>query len=117
MHRPPLTMWFLGCGLLMSIPGCLLIKEIEWCLLKTGVINTKDLPPFAGNEQGTFTEHLLNIWHWDVFIGLFGLASLPMTAAGILLLKRAGKHQNLVSVEANGATNEHAIGRKLTEYS
>jgi hypothetical protein len=60
-------------GMILWLP----FYALEELLLRNGVLNTKDLPPFVGNEPGTITDYLLNAWHWDaISLGLFGLGIL-----------------------------------------
>lgn len=62
---------------------------LEELLLRAGVLNTKDLPPFAGNEPGAIADYFLNVWHWDaVCIGLFGLGCVSFF---VLLCSWAGQ--------------------------
>jgi hypothetical protein len=61
----------LAIGMLLWLP----FGFLEELLLKAGVLNTKDLPPFVGNESGTAVEYALNVWHWDamtLLLGVFG---------------------------------------------
>lgn len=55
-------------------------------LLKAGVLNTMDMAPVVGNQTGTVSEYLLNIWHWDAAGFLLLAAALPSVVAGITLL-------------------------------
>lgn len=61
--RPPLAI-----GMLLELPFGVLQKA----LLKAGVLNTKDLPPFVDSETGSVTECALNLWHWDAMTLLLG---------------------------------------------
>ncbi len=59
----------LAIGMLLWLPFGLL----EDSLLQAGILNTKDLPPFVGNESGTLREYVLNVWHWDAMTLLLGV--------------------------------------------
>ncbi|MEX1231008.1 MAG: hypothetical protein WEB58_12260 [Planctomycetaceae bacterium] len=67
-------------------PLSLVVMSVEKGLLGTGVLNTKDLPPFIGNEIGTFSEYLFNVWHWDAAGFLLMLLALPGLYVGLRLL-------------------------------
>ncbi len=60
--------------------------QVERGLLARGIINTKDLAPFVGNERGTFRDHVLNVWHWDGAILVLFLLSAPSSMLGIWLI-------------------------------
>ncbi len=59
----------LAIGMLLWLP----FSVLEELLLKAGVLNTKDLPPFVGNEPGSVMEYVLNVWHWDGMALLLGV--------------------------------------------
>jgi hypothetical protein len=59
----------LAIGMLLWLP----FGTLEEVLLKAGVLNTKDLPPFVGNEPGSLKEYALNVWHWDAMTLLLGV--------------------------------------------
>ena len=80
--------------MLASIPSCIGLQSLKTSLLKSKVLNTKDLPPLVGNESGTVSEYLLNIWHWDAVTFLLGLVCIPCTIFGIVLLRRANTNSN-----------------------
>ena len=71
-----------GCGLVLWIP-LMLLKEV---LLKAGILNTKDLSPLIGQERGSPSEYLLNVWHWDGAVILLFLLAVPSFVALIFLL-------------------------------
>jgi hypothetical protein len=68
-------------------------------LMTAGLLNKKDLPPFVGSEKGTFSEYLLNVWHWDGLLLLLLVAALPCLILGVWLLRSSRFHQH----------NEHTI--------
>jgi hypothetical protein len=72
--------------LLLTGPFWFVMSGLQTKLLKAGLINTKDMAPFFGNETGTFTEYMLNVWHWDVGIFLLFMATIPNTLFAIWLL-------------------------------
>jgi hypothetical protein len=76
---------FCAIGMFLWIPAMVL----EEVLLKAGVLNTKDLPPFVGTESGTPMEYLLNVWHWDA--GVLLLAGLGAVCLFVLLLSGDGE--------------------------
>lgn len=63
-------------------------------LMRAGVLNKKDLPPFVGSEKGTFSEYLLNGWHWDGLLLLLLVAALPCLILGVWLLRSSRFHQH-----------------------
>src|SRR5947207_1976481 len=56
-------------------------------LLQAGILNTKDMRPFVGNETGSVSEYLLNVWHWDGVLLILAIAALPSLVVGVLLLR------------------------------
>lgn len=80
-----------GLVLCSGLPLALLLMALEQRLLANGTLNTKDLPPIVGNEQGTLGEYLLNVWHWDAAIFGLLLVSIPCLWFGVrsLLAGRA----------------------------
>ena len=75
--------------LFLTGPFWLLMLAIESRLLDAGIINTKDLWPVIGNETGTISDYLLNVWHWDGVILLLFLAIVPNMIFGTWLVRRA----------------------------
>lgn len=75
-------------ALLMTGPLWLVMSGVRSQLLNSGLINTKDMAPFVGNETGTIAEYTLNVWHWDAVIFVLVLASIPNTAIGVWLLRK-----------------------------
>lgn len=61
---------------------------LEDRLLHAGVLNTLDLAPVVGDETGTTSDYLLNVWHWDAASLLLFFAALPSMAVGLALLTR-----------------------------
>ena len=83
--------WFARYGailLLLTGPLWLVMHGLQSNLLNASIINTKDLAPLVGNENGTFTEYLLNVWHWDAAIFLLFIATMPNTVFAIWLLRK-----------------------------
>ena len=70
---------------MLRTPAWYALAKLEDRLLNAGILNHKDMPPFAGNETGTISERLLNVWHWDAMLFLM-MAALPCLTLGILLL-------------------------------
>jgi hypothetical protein len=60
--------------------------QVEQGLLASGVLNTKDLAPFVGNEPGTVLDDVLNLWHWDGALLAFFLWSVPSSVVGIWMI-------------------------------
>jgi hypothetical protein len=82
---------FARCGailLLLTGPLWLVMSGLESELLNAGMINTKDMAPLFGNETGTFSDYLLNVWHWDTAIILLFIATIPNTVFAIWLLRK-----------------------------
>lgn len=77
---------FIGLALCSVAPLCVFFSIVQNHMLLTGVLNTKDMPPFVGTESGTVSEYLLNVWHWDGMLMLFMIAALPCLIIGICLL-------------------------------
>jgi hypothetical protein len=69
-------------GMLLWVPFMIL----EELLLKAGVLNTKDLSPFIGTENGTAMDYLLNVWHWDGVSFLLFLLAPPSFVMLVILL-------------------------------
>ena len=90
----------IGIILCSVAPAWLVLSVLQPRLLESGVLNTKDMPPFVGNETGTVSEYLLNVWHWDGMLLLLMVAALPCLVFGVLLL-RSGRvyraHENAAS--------------------
>jgi hypothetical protein len=80
----------IGILLCSVAPGWLVLVGLEQRLLKSGVLNTKDLPPFVGQDSGTVSEYLLNVWHWDGALLILMIAALPSLALGVMLLRNRG---------------------------
>ena len=66
----------------LALPG------IETRLLDAGTLNKKDLAPLVGNETGSVTDYLLNVWHWDAAILLLGAVSIICAFLGVRMLTR-----------------------------
>ena len=79
---------FIGIALCLVAPAWVALSVLQEHLLRTGVLNTKNMPPFVGNEKGTVAEYFLNVWHWDAILLLLMLASLSCLIIGVLLLRR-----------------------------
>ena len=81
-----------GIALCCLLPASFGMIAVEQRLLAQGVLNTKDLAPFVGNEPGTVFEHALNVWHWDavVFAGI--LLAVPASMVGIWWIATSGRH-------------------------
>lgn len=82
-----------GIALCCLLPASLVMIPVEQGLLARGVLDTRDLAPWVGNERGTFLDHVLNVWHWDAAIFALFLLSLPCSVWGIWLIatrKRRG---------------------------
>ena len=78
---------FTGIVLCSVAPAWIVLLILQERLLLAGVLNKKDMPPFVGNETGTVSEYLLNVWHWDAMLLLLMLAALPCLIFGILILR------------------------------
>lgn len=76
-----------GIALCSVAPTWFALSILEHWLLDSGVLNTKDMPPFVGNDGGTLSEYLLNVWHWDGAILLLMIAAVPCLVLGVLLLR------------------------------
>jgi hypothetical protein len=74
----------IGILLCSVAPGWLVLVGLEQRLLKSGVLNTKDLPPFVGQDSGTVSEYLLNV------LLILMIAALPSLALGVMLLRNRG---------------------------
>ena len=44
---------FIGIALCLVAPAWFVLAELEGKLLESGVLNTKDMPPFVGYDTGT----------------------------------------------------------------
>jgi hypothetical protein len=73
--------------LLLTGPMSLAMSGVQSKLLGAGIINTKDLSPLVGNETGTLSEYLLNVWHWDAVIFVLYLATIPSVVVAVWLLR------------------------------
>jgi len=84
---------FIGLLLCSVAPLCVCFHIVLDHLLLTGVLNTKDLPPFVGTEEGTVSDYLLNVWHWDGVFFMLAIAALPclIIGMGLLLIQEYGK--------------------------
>jgi hypothetical protein len=82
----------IGIILCSVAPAWLVLSVLQSRLLESGVLNKKDMPPFVGNETGTVSECLLNVWHWDGVLLLLAVAALPCLAFGVLLLRSGRVH-------------------------
>jgi hypothetical protein len=82
----------IGIVLCSVAPVWLILSVLQVRLLRAGILNTKDMPPFVGNETGTVSEYLLNVWHWDGVLLLLMVAALPCLAVGVVLLRRGRVH-------------------------
>src|SRR5262245_9908115 len=71
------------CSVPLAVPR---LYDLEEHLLTKGILNTKDLPPFVGDEHGSVSDYLLNIWHWDGAIFLLSMGSIPCFVLGSWLL-------------------------------
>jgi hypothetical protein len=80
---------YIGIFLCAIAPAWVVLSILEGRLLKSGVLNTKDMPPFVGNETGTISEYLLNVWHWDGMLLVLMIAAIPSLVFGVLLLRGA----------------------------
>lgn len=69
-------------------PLWVVLSLVQDWLMKAGILNKKDLPPFVGSENGTASEYLLNVWHWDGLLLLLLVATLPSLVIGIRLVRR-----------------------------
>jgi hypothetical protein len=76
-----------GIALCSVTPVWMILSVLQDRLLASGVLNKKDMPPFLGNEAGTVSEYLLNVWHWDGILLLLMIAALPCLAFGVFLLR------------------------------
>lgn len=72
--------------LLLTGPVAVAMAGLSDKLREARIINTRDLAPLAGNETGTLSEVLLNVWHWDAAIVLLMIATIPNTIIGSILL-------------------------------
>lgn len=75
-----------GLALCCLFPATLWMISVEQGLLARGVLNTKDLAPFVGNEHGTVRDYLLNVWYWDGAVLALLLLSVPSGVVGIWLI-------------------------------
>jgi hypothetical protein len=66
-----------GIALCAVAPTSFALTILEDWLLGSGVLNTKDMPPFVGDDGGTLSEYLLNVWHWDGAVFLLMIAAVP----------------------------------------
>ncbi|HOR78081.1 MAG TPA: hypothetical protein PLG04_04640 [Anaerolineaceae bacterium] len=73
-------------------------------LAKAGWLNTKDLA-FVGGETGTLFDYMTNVWVWDVFSLLVGIASFFCVLTGIGRLAR-------ILIEAREKTKNAVINGK-----
>jgi len=73
------------CFLPLLAFACLAM--LESYLLERSLLNTKDMT-FVGNQTGSLTEHLLNVWHWDAVVFGLLLLSVPSAMVGVVLLTR-----------------------------
>ena len=78
---------FIGIVLCLVAPTWFALLIFEEHLLQSGFLNMKDLQPFVGDETGTISDYLLNVWHWDGVLALLMLAALSSLVFGVLLLK------------------------------
>jgi hypothetical protein len=76
---------FIGALLFLVTPAWLALTLLTERLFKAGILNNKDLSPLVGDETGSLTEYLLNVWHWDAATGLLMLASVPCFFIGVFL--------------------------------
>lgn len=72
-------------------PVWFVLSMLQHQLLEARVLNTKDLPPFVSDERGTFSEYLLNVWHWDGLLLLLMVTTIPCFCFGLWLLKHPVK--------------------------
>ncbi len=82
----------IGIVLCSVAPAWFALSVLQERLLQSGVLNKKDMPPFVGNETGTVSEYLLNVWHWDGILLLLMVAALPCLVIGVLLLRSGRVH-------------------------
>ena len=78
---------FIGIILCSVAPAWIVLSILQERVLSAGILNKKDMPPFVGNEAGTVSEYLLNVWHWDAMLLLVMIAALPCLAFGVMLLR------------------------------
>ena len=78
---------FIGIILCSVAPAWVVLSILQVRLLRAGILNTKDMPPFVGNETGTVGEYLLNVWHWDGMLLLLMIGALPCLIFGVMLLR------------------------------
>lgn len=83
----------IGIALCSIGPLWVALSLAQDSLMRAGILNTKDLPPFVGSEKGTFSEYLLNVWHWDGLLLLLLFAALPCLILGVWLLRSSRVHQ------------------------
>ena len=92
MHAKSVRLVRVACaaGMCLWLPVFL----IEESLLKFGVLNTKDLAPFIGNESGSLTDYLLNVWHWDGASFLLLLLAAPcfFISLELVISRRCQRH-------------------------
>ncbi len=81
--------------LLLTGPCAIAMAGLHTKLREARIINNRDLGPFFGNESGTLSEILLNVWHWDATIFLLMIATLPNTIIGCwsLVVIRDRQHE------------------------
>jgi hypothetical protein len=84
----------IGALLCLMIPAWVALSVLQFQLESAGVLNKKDLAPLVGDETGSFSEYVLNVWHWDAVNGLLMLASVPCFFIGVYLF--ASKTTNQV---------------------
>ena len=77
----------IGIILCSAAPGWVVLSILQERLLSAGILNTKDMPPFVGNETGTVGEYFLNVWHWDAMLLLLMVAALPCLIFGVMILR------------------------------
>ena len=75
-----------GITLCCLLPATLVMIQVERGLLASGVLNTKDLAPFVGNEPGTVLDYVLNAWYWDGALLALFLLSVPSSVVGIWMI-------------------------------
>ena len=83
----------IGIILCSVAPAWFALSILEQRWLQSGVLNTKDMPPFVGNETGTLSEYLLNVWHWEGMLLLLMVAAFPCLAFGVWLLRSGRIHR------------------------
>ena len=81
----------IGIALCCVLPMFFAVVLVGQDLDRRGILNNKDLPPFVGDEDGTLSEYVFNVWHWDAAALLLMLAALPALALGAWLLLVPGR--------------------------